>query len=639
MLTFLFNSFAGVGENSSNRIVIHAANPQPILRNAFGVALLLLMGFLTPALAQQPAVDAKTQETDSPDTTRQVFRVTSKIVLVDVSVTDNAGRPVSGLKVTDFTVLEKNQPQRIRSFDEHVRPPAGTEPTKLKLPPLGQDVFTNYTPVPPNGTLTVVLLDMLNTPFREQSIVRDQLIKFLDSMHAEDRVAIFGLSSRLLLLQGFTSDPSILKKALKSAKAGQLSRLLDDPATGAQSDTGAEANPDQYGSDPNTMAVLQNLQQFEQQSAAIQQQVRTQYTLDALNLLARYLSGMTGRKNILWFSSSFPTATLLDDTTGGIALAPDLQREIRETTNLLAATQASIYPVDAEGLFVNPTFNASVSHGSKSPALAQNIANSFQRTATGHGSMDQLAEDTGGRAFYNTNGLAEAAAAAIDVGANFYTLAYTPSDKSQDGNFRRISVKLSEKGYHLSFRSGYYADKPTAAQPEEDAVPKAGSIAASLMRGAPNPTEIIFKVRAQPSATDISTVVAGNDSDPKIKGPYRTYTIDYSADIHNVSVQPLADNLHHMSLEFVAILYDQNNAMINSVSNAVGGDLTAQSYAETLRSGLKMRQQISIPTAKGQYTLRVCIHDTLSNRLGTVEIPVAELTPLPSEPASTPAKP
>ena len=604
-------------------------------RTVVSVCLLFLptfLGSVGQTSATSPQSDKATTQDNSagPVTT---LHVSSKLVLVDVSVTDSSGHFVRNLKKSDFSVTEDNKPQVIRSFDEHTQAEPGAYPSTPKLPKLGPDVFTNYTPVPPNGTLTILLLDMLNTPYREQSIVRDQVLKFLKEVRPDQRIAIFGLSDHLLLLQGFSSDPELLRKALQASSRGQLSRLLDDSANGTQVASGEEANSDQYSNDPTTQQTLQNLQALETQLVGVQQQVRTEETLDALDLLARYLSGMNGKKNILWYSTAFPTGFSFNDTGEGpaVGLAPDIEALIRRTTNLLATAQTAVFPIDAGGLAVPGDFSVA---GSKGPT-GQSVANSFQQTATAHNAMIDIAEDTGGHAYFNTNGLAEAATDAIEFGSNFYTLAYVPSNKSTDGYFRHIVVKVSGKKYRLAYRRGYYADKPdqdSAANSAADAVPKAGSFSAALMRGAPNPTEIIFKVRAQPGRDSESEPAPGNDIDAKVAGPFRRYLVDFSADIHNIQTRELPGDLHHVSLEFVTIVYDQDNAMINSMTNTLTGDLPASSYLKAMQTGMKFRQLISIPV-KGKDTMRVAVRDILGNHLGTVEVPVSQLVEIPPDPA------
>jgi len=605
------------------------------IRVTLNLILLLFPAYLVGAgqISTAAPHPDKVEAQDSPAGQLSTLHVSSKLVLVDVSVTDSHGDFVRNLKTSDFSITEDSKAQSIRFFDEHTQPAPGTQPPAAKLPKLGPDIFTNYTPVPASGALTILLLDMLNTPFAEQSIVRNEMLKFLKTVSPDQRIAIFGLSDHLILLQGFSSDPEILKKALQASSRGQLSRLLDDPANGTQVAAGEEANADQYGNDPTTQQALQNLQDLETQMAGVQQQVRTEETLDALDLLARYLSGMAGRKNILWFSGTFPTSISFNDSGTGNAVdvAGDLQALIKRTTNLLATAQVAIFPIDAGGLAAPSGFSAA----SRGAVTAQGVANGFQQTATAHAAMIDLAEDTGGHAYFNTNGLAEAAADAINFGSNFYTLAYAPTNKATDGYYRRISVQVNGKKYRLSYRRGYYADKPDqdpTANAIDPQVPTAGSLSAALMRGAPNPTEILFKVRAQPLNGPIETPPPGNDIDlTKVKGPFRSYLIDFSADLHNVLMQPMPGDAHHFSLEFVIIVYDEDNAMINSTTKGVTGNFSPEQYLIDSKSGFKFQQQISLPV-KGRYTMRVAVHDKLGNHLGTVEIPVSQLVEIPADP-------
>ena len=91
----------------------------------------------------------------------------------------------------------------------------------------------------------------------------------------------------------------------------------------------------------------------------MQTQMRTQYTLDAFNALAHYLANFPGRKNLIWFSGSFPLQIEPDPTLNDpFAVMADSNEEFRETTNLLALAQTAVYPVDARGLMTAPMFDA-----------------------------------------------------------------------------------------------------------------------------------------------------------------------------------------------------------------------------------------------------------------------------------------
>ncbi len=67
-------------------------------------------------------------------------------------------------------------------------------------------------------SITVILLDALNTQFTDMSYARAQVLRFLEQLRPQDRVAIYGLSTRLFVLHDFTSDVHALVAALQKSK-------------------------------------------------------------------------------------------------------------------------------------------------------------------------------------------------------------------------------------------------------------------------------------------------------------------------------------------------------------------------------------------------------------------------------------
>ncbi|HZD32735.1 MAG TPA: VWA domain-containing protein, partial [Candidatus Angelobacter sp.] len=129
---------------------------------------------------------------------------------MDVVVTDSNGNPVTGLTQNDFRVFEDDKQQSIASFKEH----AGAPVTTVDLPPLPPNVYTNTPAVGSADSINVLLLDSLNTQMTDQQFVHQQTIKYLKTIPAGARIAIFTLSSRLRMVQEFTSDSSRLLAAL-----------------------------------------------------------------------------------------------------------------------------------------------------------------------------------------------------------------------------------------------------------------------------------------------------------------------------------------------------------------------------------------------------------------------------------------
>jgi len=226
----------------------------------------------------------------------------SDLVIVDVVVTNAKQNAVHGLKSFDFTLLEDKVPQRIASFEEHAAAHIAKPPP---LPPMPPGTFGNYTPAPASGPMNVLLLDALNTPTSAQDYVRKQLLQYLKQVPPGTRIAIFGLNPRLVLLQGFTSDVDLLRTAVFGKGKGKASDFLGDPR-----DSIADFMTSTTGGDPVASQMIANVKQFEAKHTSYELQMRQLYTLAAMDQLARYVGSIPGRKNLIWFSGSFPLCDL-----------------------------------------------------------------------------------------------------------------------------------------------------------------------------------------------------------------------------------------------------------------------------------------------------------------------------------------
>lgn len=600
-----------------------------------------------------------------------VLQAGTKLVIVDVVVQDKDGHPVHGLKVSDFQLTEGKTPQVIHTFEEHSASTAPSKPEPpIKLPP---GIFTDYTPVKPNETLNVLLLDALNTPTKDQSFVRDQLQKYVKNAPAGTHLAIFGLTTHLTLLQGFTSDPEILKDAVEHKLVPRGSVLLDDPTgTNANAESLSDQMSDQADSSSGVMAasltqIAANLADFEAQTTSFQTMLRVQYTLDAFNALAHYLSAFQGRKNLIWFSGSFPITILPDpdSKSNPFAGVDSKSEEFQQTSALLSRAQIAVYPIDARGLMVNPAFDASASGtNSRNPRAFATQVNKFSNSqADEHSTMSELANDTGGHAFFNTNGLADAVAKAIAAGSNYYTLSYIPSDRRQDGGFRSIHMALgasAPQAVTLSYRRGYFADDahntgtvaaapPTNATgpanaPQQSSVRRAAAAYAyaAMARGAPTPQEILFKVRVAPEikGTELE-ILPSNRPDPSLRfsGPFRRYAIDYVTLPQELVTTLQPDGKRTGTIEFLALLYDVDGKLLNTAGKTVELHLSPESYTRFVHSSINLHLDVSVPTAKETY-LRIAIHDISSNHFGVVELPATSVANLPVvSPPTAPSTP
>jgi len=593
------------------------------------------------------------------------IRTSSDLVVVDVVASDSQQNPVHKLTSADFTVLEDGKPQTVKIFEEHQTQTSAPLPPAPKLDP---GIFTNYSIAPANGALNILLLDKLNTPMDAQTVVRDQVLKYLKQVPPGTRIAIFSLTTELKLLQGFTSNPELLRVLVEGKKGNQgASPLMNNAMEGDQpgaDDPMYDTMADALGNDPDAAMILANLQQFEVEQQSFQLQLRARYTLDALNQLARYMSGLPGRKNLIWFSGSFPVNILPDPDLVSSSMTPSSVRgaftpdpfagvasladEFRETVDLLARSQVAVYPIDARGLMGNPTLSAMQS-GSTMNRKPNGFANAntkfFQQTSEEHGTMEQMAQATGGKAFVNTNGLKEAVEKAIEAGSNYYTIAYTPTNRKWNGDYRKIQVKLDRPGVTLAYRRGYFADDPNApvqksqAQNAKPDPSQYSALRAAMLHGGPEPTELIFAASVRPASTEPEAeLVPGNQAGKKISGPYRRYAVTFIINPKELNWTVTPDGAHRCTLEFMTFVYDGDGARINVQINGIGAAIPEAQFASVENGKIKYLQQISVP-AKGEYYLRLGMRDVGSDHVGAVELPVTAVAKLPPVAVPLPAPP
>jgi VWFA-related protein len=585
--------------------------------------------YLALLVSTAPLVHSQTAPPASSDATA-TLKAKARLVLVDVVVTNDKGDPVTGLQKKDFEVFEDGQPQTISSFEEH----RGAPITQIQMPPLPPHVFTNFPLVQAADSVNIILLDALNTPSRDQVYVRSQMLKYLKTIPPGTRVAIFTLASQLRMLQGVTTDSTELLAALNTTKAAQQSALLPSDAENDANQHRVDfLAQEDMGPPPKNLAMaavdpVQAAKQFLADTAAFETQQRIGITLEAMQQLARYLSGVPGRKNLIWFSGSFPNAIFSDpDLPDPFNIAAGFQDEIRKTTDLLSSAQLAIYPIAAEGLASDAIFQANASEiGTKRPSLAsrdqiKQMNSGAVNRDLNHQSMEDLAKDTGGQAYYNTNGLNGALARVVNNGARYYSLAYSPSNTTMDGKFRRIQVKLVSGKNSLAYRRGYFADDlatTLAAGQKPDSDP----LVPLMKRNLPDYTQILYKVLVQPSNPQPAPDAPHIGSNTEIKTPFTRYGVDFAISVRDLKLEPTADGVRHGSIEVVLIAYSLEGKPLNLVVTQGNVALQPKEYEAVQRGGLQIHKEIDVPN--GYAYLRTGVYDFKSGTAGTLGIPLLD---------------
>ena len=565
----------------------------------------------TSAPSAPPASQAA--QTGAPSQSQQptaVVRVTTRLVLVDVVALDKKGSPLTDLKQEDFSLQEEGNDQKIRVFSFQQPSPTNGDSGPVKLP---ASMVTNLPTYKTDRALNVILLDALNTNAVSQKYIRQEMIKFLEKLPAGQPVAVYALSSRLLLLQDFTSDPTLLKQAIASLKSHN-SPVLDNGAP--YLDAASNSALMEMG----MQAMIQQIQLFQQENTAVMTDRRVEITLTALKSLARTLAGYPGRKNLIWMSSAFPGQLLsvgrgMRDQSG----YRDYADEVERTANALNNARVAVYPVDA-GLGNSGVYSSLSNTDSNGNYLGRtamgtggSMNTELSRTSDDelarHTTMNSIAEETGGKAFYHTNDLEGAMRNSIEDGATYYTVGYYPENKNWDGKFRRIALKVNRPGVKLRFRQGYFASDPRGYA-KTDAKKQAMDLGQALSIENPISTALLFRAQVIPPSEKTQNKVL----------------IYYGIDAHAMGFELRDDGLQHASIDCAAQPFTAKGNPLPPQGQPFSAGLKPEDFQTVMQKFFPCN--LTLDLAPGDYTLRLAVRDNATGLIGTANAKVT-VPPLP----------
>jgi VWFA-related protein len=595
----------------------------PTLRTAlrfFSIAAPLLFLCATGVSQEKNQLQTPPSKQEPP----AVLKVTTRLVTVDVVARDRHGNPVRDLTAHDFQIAEQigshKSQQQIASFrllDRSLNNSPDLERAALQLP---AGVYTNLVSTkrlsaPP----TILLVDGLNTDATTQLQVRQQMVRLLASAPSDVPMAVFLLGRELRLLQTFTTDTKLLHAAAQRALSLEATNLQ---AKDARDDTlshsslleqmaGAEGQSDVPGGAPrsgnNSNALLAmralELQRFEREQYAESMDVRVKLTFDALRLIARHVSGYPGRKNLIWLSSAFPLAITPGANLTMVAKFSGMRNYSADMTAVASAltdAQIAVYPVDPRGMETQALFDPE-SRGKANPFSEGATLNreSNVRFFT-QDSMQNLAQQTGGKVCLNNNDLSECVKRAIDDSSSYYELSYYPTDKNWHGEFRRTSVKTSRPGVQLSFREGYFAREAEGTWAKD-----AKATDAHLSQAACNDF-----------LTATSIFVEASALPPDQPGQTKYFLV---IDPNAISFGAPDGGGQNVQIELATCMFNARGLPLQFNRQSIGQKFTETEYQSIKAHGIS--HAISFVPKPETARIRLLVCDTRTGMIGSVDLP------------------
>jgi len=438
--------------------------------NRYAPFLIALITLISPSVFSQDTWDAVGDSNDVPQVVKPItfgqegkitFRSQTILIQVPVVVTDKKGNHIHGLAKDDFRVSENGKEQKIFTFEEFVATNAKISPV-----PLQPGEYSNLTVSEKQPrAVTVIAIDTVNTPYLDQAIGRHELIKFLaNNIDTSQILALMIITSHgVEVVQGLTGDPEQLLRVLKKV-GGEMPQnqgtSLDNQANAAM---GSVPGVPSVNANSSITASLAAVQAFEDRADTLAgqfQQVRAiETTMNSFLGIAWSLSGAPGRKSVIWATSGFPFVISGPDVAPG-NLAPLYERTMKALTD----GQISVYPVDVRGIVISGGGEAAAGPlpsiaGSPSPRQMNNRMWLHSNTIL---SLNEFADMTGGKAFYNTNDRAASFKRAADDSSSYYLIGYYLDTKNNHAGWRQLKVGVDKKGAEVRARKGFFVTRATA---------------------------------------------------------------------------------------------------------------------------------------------------------------------------------
>ncbi len=304
----------------------------------------------------------------------------------------------------------------------------------------------------------------------------------------------------------------------------------------------------------------------------------THVTWTVLKDAVRRMAAMPGQRIIVLISPGFisPTEYVSDEN---------------DILNRAIKANVVINSLDARGLWVDPTLDASSPGRSSTPAFQ--IAKQMTDRMSASAQADVLAEmayGTGGSFFKNNNDLDQGLQQLAGSPESYYIIGFSPQNLKLDGSFHNLKVTVKANppvSFNVQARKGYYAPKK-ASTAEENAKEEIEESLFSREELSELPVELhtqYFKASEKDA-----TIAVVCRMDPR-------HLQFRKADGRNINV-----------ITVVSAVFDRNGNFISAIQKTVDIKMKDDTMAKLMASGvMTLKTNFSVPP--GSYMIRLVVRD------------------------------
>ncbi|HSO23138.1 MAG TPA: VWA domain-containing protein [Chondromyces sp.] len=410
------------------------------------------------ALLGAVTVSQSAEVEDSQDQLQPVggltFRDEIELTVVNlvVSVTDGDGNPVTDLTMDDFEVYQDGRLKPITNFqvytEDVIKQYYASAPTLL---PDAETPATEVSGFEPRPVYLVMYVDHYNLNPLDRNRVLSQMERFVrENVKPPVQMMVVSRLQTPQVIQDFTSDSAQVIEELRgmgklSANRASLERNRGDIVQTMQS---RENNPSNLNDPMLVRSQIKNLIQEET--------VSLQSSLGALREIITMLSGLEGKKAILYLSNGLPmvpgidlfetyASTYRDDSAIAEAVSYDQSRLFDSIVAAANAQDVTFYTIDAGGLRAAGVATAEYTDSENMRAASIGRQNYLD-------TLRFIADGTGGLAIIDTNDVRTRLDRVEQDLYTYYSIGY-PLQHSGTDKVHDIKVRLpAHPDYEVRYR-------------------------------------------------------------------------------------------------------------------------------------------------------------------------------------------
>jgi VWFA-related protein len=519
-----------------------------------------------------------------------------------VYVTDKKGVAITNLTKDDFEIYQDGDKKQISNFklytDEVVRSELGVSPEPEF--PEATPIADESTGAGPQPVHLVLYIDNENLDPLDRNRVLSQTRDFIrTSLHPPARMMVVSYQRSFEVLQEFTSDPQEVLKAMRVVRtytggrterdstrrdiSEQIHRLQEDSQSNRSGSRGSQG-----GEWSQVYSLIDNY--------ASESLNDLQFTLDSLRQIITSLTGLPGKKGIIYVSNGLPmtpgmdlfyeASQALNDTS---LYSKMFEYDRSRTYKQLAATANSqdvtLYTIDASGLSLG-------SLGSAEYATARDPSITSIGMSNYTDSLRYLADETGGIAIFNTNDVAPKLDLITQDMFTYYSIGY-PLQASGHDKVHRVKVKLRDdpafSNYQLRYRPRF-VEKSLETKVQDRVV-----------------SSLVFEIDENPIGLEVETGTPATASASRWLLPaHLTFPLS------NVALLPEGDDLVARIVLFVAAR-DTDGKKSDLVRQIHEIRVPANQYEDA--KGQRYRIDTSLLMESGRYTISMALLDPLTRQV------------------------